>query len=52
MKSYIVIGLGLFGAELARKLCTLGCENTCSINHADFPTMGKRFVIVKKQNAC
>ena len=26
MKSYIVIGLGLFGAEIARKLCQLGCE--------------------------
>ena len=26
MKSYIVIGLGLFGAEAARKLCELGCE--------------------------
>ena len=26
MKSYIVIGLGLFGAEVARKLCELGCE--------------------------
>ena len=26
MKSYIVIGLGLFGAETARKLCELGCE--------------------------
>ena len=26
MKSYIVIGLGLFGAEVARKLCALGCE--------------------------
>ena len=26
MKSYIVIGLGLFGAEIARKLCELGCE--------------------------
>ena len=26
MKSYFVIGLGLFGAEVARKLCTLGCE--------------------------
>ena len=26
MKSYIVIGLGLFGAETARKLCGLGCE--------------------------
>ena len=26
MKSYIVIGLGLFGAETARQLCTLGCE--------------------------
>ena len=26
MKSYIVIGLGLFGAEAARKLCEQGCE--------------------------
>lgn len=26
MKSYIVIGLGLFGGELARKLCDQGCE--------------------------
>ena len=26
MKSYIVIGLGLFGAEVARKLCELCCE--------------------------
>lgn len=26
MKSYIVIGLGLFGAEAARKLCELDCE--------------------------
>ena len=26
MKSYFVIGLGLFGAEVARKLCALGCE--------------------------
>ena len=26
MKSYIVIGLGLFGAGTARQLCSLGCE--------------------------
>jgi trk system potassium uptake protein TrkA len=26
MKTYIVIGLGLFGAEVARKLCQQGCE--------------------------
>ena len=26
MKSYIVIGLGRFGAEVARRLCELGCE--------------------------
>ena len=26
MKSYVVIGLGRFGTQVARKLCTLGCE--------------------------
>ncbi len=26
MKSYIVIGLGLFGTEVSRRLCELGCE--------------------------
>ena len=26
MKSYIVIGLGRFGSEVARRLCQLGCE--------------------------
>ena len=26
MKSYVVIGLGRFGTELARRLCALGCE--------------------------
>lgn len=26
MKSYVVIGLGRFGAEVARRLCELGCE--------------------------
>lgn len=26
MKSYVVIGLGRFGSELARKLCAQGCE--------------------------
>ena len=26
MKSYIVIGLGLFGGEVSRQLCSLGCE--------------------------
>lgn len=26
MKSYIVIGLGRFGTEVARRLCQLGCE--------------------------
>ena len=26
MKSYIVIGMGLFGSETARQLCALGCE--------------------------
>ena len=26
MRSYVIIGLGRFGTELARKLCALGCE--------------------------
>lgn len=26
MKSYVVIGLGLFGAQMARQLCRHGCE--------------------------
>lgn len=26
MKSYLVIGLGRFGSEVARRLCALGCE--------------------------
>ena len=26
MKSYIVIGLGKFGSEAAKRLCELGCE--------------------------
>lgn len=26
MKSYIVVGLGRFGTEVARRLCELGCE--------------------------
>ena len=26
MKSYMVVGLGRFGTEVARKLCELGCE--------------------------
>lgn len=26
MKSYVVIGLGRFGTEVARRLCDLGCE--------------------------
>lgn len=26
MKSYVVIGLGRFGGEVARRLCELGCE--------------------------
>lgn len=26
MKSYVVVGLGRFGAEVARRLCELGCE--------------------------
>ena len=26
MKSYVVVGLGRFGSEVARQLCSLGCE--------------------------
>ena len=35
MKSYIVIGMGLFGMEAARKLCALGCEVLAMDRNAD-----------------
>ena len=35
MKSYIVIGMGRFGMEAARKLCALGCEVLALDIHGD-----------------
>lgn len=35
MKSYLVIGLGRFGSEVARKLCGLGCEVLAMDIHSD-----------------
>ena len=35
MKSYIVIGLGRFGSEVARQLCSFGCEVLAMDNNAD-----------------
>ena len=35
MKSYIVIGLGRFGSEVARRLCELGCEVLAVDNRSD-----------------
>lgn len=35
MKSYMVVGLGRFGSEVARRLCELGCEVLAVDNHAD-----------------
>ena len=35
MKSYVVIGLGRFGTETARKLCELGCEVLAIDSHND-----------------
>ena len=35
MKSYIVIGLGRFGAEVSRRLCELGCEVLAVDSHED-----------------
>lgn len=35
MKSYMVIGLGRFGSEVARRLCQLGCEVLALDNRAD-----------------
>ena len=34
MKSYVVAGLGRFGAEIARQLCQLGCE-VLAIDHSN-----------------
>ncbi len=36
MKSYMVIGLGRFGSEVARKLCQLGCEVLAVDNSQDY----------------
>lgn len=35
MKSYIVVGLGRFGSEVARQLCALGCEVLAMDTNAD-----------------
>lgn len=35
MKSYIVIGLGRFGAEVSRRLCELGCEVLAVDTHSE-----------------
>ena len=35
MKSYVVIGLGRFGSEVARRLCELGCEVLAIDIHSD-----------------
>ena len=35
MKSYIVIGLGRFGSEVARRLHELGCEVLAVDNHSE-----------------
>jgi len=34
MKSYIVIGLGRFGTEVAKRLCAMGCE-VLAIDHSE-----------------
>ena len=36
MKSYVVIGLGRFGSEVARQLCALGCEVLAIDRNSDF----------------
>ena len=35
MKSYVVIGLGRFGTEVARQLCALGCEVLAVDTHSE-----------------
>lgn len=35
MKSYIVIGMGRFGSEVARRLCELGCEVLAMDNNSE-----------------
>lgn len=35
MRSYVVIGLGRFGSEVARRLCELGCEVLAMDTRAD-----------------
>ena len=36
MKSYIIIGMGKFGAEAAKRLCELGCEVLAIDRKSDF----------------
>ena len=35
MRSYVVIGLGRFGAEVSRRLCELGCEVLAVDTHSE-----------------
>ena len=35
MKSYVVVGLGRFGTEVARQLCLQGCEVLAMDNRSD-----------------
>ena len=41
MKSYMVIGLGLFGEALARELCALGAEVLAMDVRADLVQIGR-----------
>ena len=43
MKSYIVIGLGRFGSEAARRLCELGCEVLAMDTRSDLAQQPKQF---------
>ena len=48
MKSFVVIGLGLFGSSVARQLCTLGAEVLAIDTNSDLVQQVNIHLVVQK----